>query len=120
VPRRSRTHRGAVSVEIAAEFLRGQGFPGAHPVAPGRQGTDILGCVGLHFEVKARRDWNAQLLTHLQQANKGAGENLPMLLSRPDGYGPEKIADWPVTMRFEDWVTLARDAGYGSKRDVED
>jgi len=109
---RYRKQRGHETETAVATYLRGHGWPHAEPVGAGRQGADITGTPGLAIEVKARRD--LKLTAWLKQAGKGLGA-WPMVVHRPDGYGPEKVADWPVTMRLADVVAMLRQAGYGDE-----
>lgn len=106
-----RKRRGAQTQALVADFLKANGWRYATDAGAGRQGIDILGCPGLAIEVKARRDLN--LTGWLKQATANADEALPLVVHRPDGYGPASIADWPVTFRLEDAVQLLRAAGYG-------
>jgi hypothetical protein len=108
---RARRARGAQTQRIVAAFLAGHGWPYATDAGAGRQGRDVLGTPGLAFEVKGRRDLD--LTGWLRQAATCAGGDLPLVVHRPDGYGPARIADWPVTLRLEDAVALLRAAGYG-------
>lgn len=108
-PSRHRKRRGAETQRAVAGYLAGHGFPHATDAGAGRSGVDILGTVGLSWEVKARR--NLDLLAWLRQASKQDG--LPLVAHRPDGMGPATVADWPVTMRLADIVWLLREAGYG-------
>jgi hypothetical protein len=62
-------------------------------------------------EVKATRD--NPLPAALRQAEKVASGDLPVVIWRPDGYGPERIGQWIAAMRFSDLVELLRSAGYG-------
>lgn len=87
------------------------GWPYATDAGAGRNGSDILGVPGLAVEVKARRDLN--LTAWLRQAS--AEKGLPIVIHRPDGFGPGAIADWPVTFRLADAVKLLRAAGYGDR-----
>jgi len=63
-------------------------------------------------EVKARRDLN--LTTWLKQHALTGGTALPFIVHRPDGYGPARIDEWPVTMRLDDFTALLHQAGYGT------
>lgn len=47
----------------------------------------------------------------LRQAKTRPG--LPVVISRPDGYGPATIEDWPALVPFGALVELLREAGYG-------
>jgi hypothetical protein len=98
-----------------ADWLGTHGWPWAQPVGAGRAGSDVTGVPGLLIEVKARRglDLTGWLRQHAHQ-NGG----VPCcLIVRPDGYGPEKIASWPVVMRLDDFTALLHEAGYGNRED---
>lgn len=110
MPNTSRTRRGSQTVAIVATWMQGNGWPYAEPVGAGRNGSDITGIPGLACEVKARRE--LRLTPWLKQAATGAG--LPFVVHRPDGMGPAAVADWPVTMRLEDFTGLLHAAGYGT------
>jgi hypothetical protein len=49
----------------------------------------------------------------LQQAHRNRGGGLPFVVWRPNGYGPERIASWPVILRLDDFTDLLHAAGYG-------
>lgn len=110
----TRKDRGHETETTAAAWFAANGFPFALPVGSGRAGRDLTGMPGLSVEIKARRDLN--LPTWLRQAAAAAGKDLPMLIHRPDGFGPATIALWPVTFSLRDATTLLRDAGYGDPR----
>jgi hypothetical protein len=105
----TRKRRGAASQSIVASYLVANGFPYATDAGAGRNGVDILGTAGLSWEVKARRGFSP--LAWIRQAAGSPG--LPLVVLRPDGMGPASIADWPVTLRLSDVVSLLRAAGYG-------
>jgi hypothetical protein len=107
----SRKQRGAETQKLVAEHLRDNGWPWATDIGAGRNGSDILNTPGLKIEVKARRDLD--LTGFLKQASSAPGLGVSCVVVRPDGYGPAKIGDWPVILRFEDWITLLRQAGFG-------
>ena len=107
----SRKRRAADTQRAVANYLAQRGWPYATDAGAGRQGEDILGVPGLAIEVKARRDLN--LTAWLKQANNGRG--LPIVIHRPDGYGPASIDSWPATLRLDELVKLLRDAGYGDQ-----
>jgi hypothetical protein len=104
-----RRRRGAETQATVAAFLAANGWPYASDAGSGRQGADILNTPGLAWEVKGRRDFSP--LAWIRQAAGLPG--LPLVVHRPDGMGPATIADWPVTLRLADAVTLLRAAGYG-------
>jgi hypothetical protein len=70
---------------------------------------------GLLVEVKARRDFS--VTTWLKQHRHATGAHWAFIVYRPDGYGPERIASWPVTMRLDDFTALLHEAGYGTGED---
>ena len=112
----SRKARGSQTQNAAANWFRTNGWPYAEPVGAGRPGRDITGTPGLACEVKARRDLRPS--EWVRQATNGAGGDLPFVVHRPDGMGPASIADWPVTLRLEDFTALLRAAGYGDPEEA--
>jgi hypothetical protein len=112
--------RARETEQAAAEWFAMHGWPDAVRVAPGRSGTDVLRMPGLHVEVKARRD--LRLTDWLEQAGPHLGSGavylgavpavLPVVIHRPDGWGPAKRALWPCTLRLEHLTALLRQAGY--------
>jgi hypothetical protein len=107
---RTRKRRGAKTQALIAEYLRSRGWPFAEDAGSGRPGADVLGVPGLAIEVKARRDLS--LPKWLRQASTRNG--LPIVVHRPDGFGPGSIDDWPATLRLTDLVWLLREAGFGN------
>ena len=108
----TRKQRGYDTQRLVANYLRGHGFPHAEPVGAGRSGTDVTGCPGLDFEVKARRGLDLPGLLR-QLAERGDSDLLGVGVLRLDGQGPATVADWPVVLRLDDAVRLLRAAGYG-------
>ncbi len=104
-----RKRRGAETQRAVAGYLREHGWPYATDAGAGRNGVDILGTPGVSWEAKARRDFSP--LAWIRQAATQPG--LPLCAHRPDGMGPATVADWPVTLRLRDVVSLLRAAGYG-------
>ena len=105
-----RKHRGYESQRIVADYLR-TWWPHAQPTGAGRQGTDILGLIGIDVEVKARRDLDLTG-TLRQQTQRCLDGVVPIAVIRPDGYGPARVAEWPVILPLEVAVKLLREAGY--------
>ncbi len=66
---------------------------------------------GLSPEVKATP---GDVTGALLQAIRNAGPGLPFVIWRPNGYGPERIAQWPVILRLEDFTALLIDTGFGT------
>jgi hypothetical protein len=110
MPSQSRKHRGYASQRIVAERFRVAGWPYAEPTGAGRQGTDVLGVVGLDIEVKARR--GLDLPGWMRQAAERAGDRTPLLIVRPDGFGEASIDAWPAIMPLGVMLETLKDAGY--------
>jgi len=114
--------RARETEQAVAEWFAITGWPDAVRVPPGRRGTDVLNMPGLHVEVKARRD--LRLTDWLEQAGPRLGQGavylgavpavLPMVVHRPDGWGPVVPGTglWPCTLRLEHLTALLRTAGY--------
>ena len=96
-----------------AEYLADNGFPFAESTGAGRSGSDITGCIGIDFEVKARTGFNpAAAIKQLKDRKKKA---LGVVVLRLNGQGEKSIPDWVCLLRLEDAVYLLREAGYGDK-----
>jgi hypothetical protein len=104
-----RVQRGRKTEDLAAEYYRLHGWEGAESVAASLSGKDITGRPGWSDEVKATK--GNVLPAALRQATKNAepGET-PVVIWRPQGYGPERIDEWVVAFRFKDAVELMRKA----------
>lgn len=114
MPSQSRKHRGYRSQKVAAMYLAENGFPFAESTGAGRSGTDITGCVGIDWEVKARTGFEP--MAAIKQLKERARDGvLGLVLMRLNGQGEESIKDWVVILRFEDAVKLLREGGYGDK-----
>jgi hypothetical protein len=92
--------------------MRTQGHPYASSTGASAPGTDVENIAGFDIECKARRDWETGLLGALRQSLKRPGL-FHAVVCRPDGYGPERVADWPVTMSSAEFARLIRLAGFG-------
>ena len=101
------------SQKLVADALRGL-FPYAESAGSGRPGRDVLSTPGIAVEVKARRGLDVP--AWLRQAVKEAErtEDLPLLIWRPDGMGPQTVDLWPMTMPFGIGMKLLKEAGYGA------
>ncbi len=105
-----RKQRGRETERIVAEYLRWW-WPYAEPVGAGRPGSDVTGVVGVDIEVKARRELD--LTGTIRQQSARLRENtLPLAVIRPDGFGPARVAEWPVVMPLSVAVRLLKEAGY--------
>lgn len=106
----ARVQRGRQTEELVAQYLREHGWPFASRIAASLPGADIENTPGLSIEVKARRDLN--IPAWLKQAMSRPG--VPLLIHRPDGFGPERIDLWPMTIPLKNGVELLGQAGYGN------
>jgi len=101
--------RSRESEQAVANWLAAHGWPHAERVPAFRNGTDVTGVPGWCIEVKAERGWRPT--TWLKQH---AQAGVPaFVVARPDGYGPERIASWPVVMRLDEFTALLRQAELG-------
>lgn len=107
----TRKRRGRETEMAGAKYYRSGGWPFVVTVAASLPGRDLVGMPGLAPEIKARREFNA--VAWLRQARKNAGDDLPFVLWRPDGYGVERVKEWAVLMYAEDHRKLLLEAGYG-------
>lgn len=109
---RARKTRSRETEKAVAEALRGL-YPDANAVPSALPGKDILNTPGLAVEVKARR--NLDLPAWCRQSAKNAADGeLPVVVSRPDGFGPASIGQWPVIITMESFLWLLECAGYGT------
>jgi hypothetical protein len=107
---RHRKDRGMATQKLVADWFRARGWPFATSTGAGRSGADIDNMPGLSPEVKATPGDNSGAL---RQAQRNRGEGVPFVVWRPNGYGPERIAEWVVLTRLDDHTRLLHDAGYG-------
>lgn len=107
----SRKHRGLATQRMVAEkWFKSRGWPWATSKGAGESGIDIVNMPGLAPEVKAQP---GDVTGALLQAVRNAGNDLPFVVWRPNGYGPERMAKWPVILTLEDFTALLHRAGYG-------
>lgn len=110
-----RKHRGYATQRIVANYLAQHGFPYAESTGAGRQGSDVTGCPGIDWEIKARRGLVISEL--MKQLSERQGHLLGVGVIRPDGMGEASIEDWPAVLRLADLVELLRGNGYGEPND---
>ena len=111
----SRKHRGYRSQKVLALYLADNGFPFAESTGAGRSGSDITGCIGIDWEVKARTGFNpAAVIAQMKERNNGKDIQLAVL--RLNGQGEQSVQDWVALTRLETLVELLREAGYGNPR----
>ena len=104
----SRVSRGRQTQEMVAQWFREHGWPSAKSRPASLPGVDIYDMTGLAPEVKAKP---GDVTGALKQAVKNAGTDLPFVVWRPNGYGPERIADWPVIFTLQDATELLQRSG---------
>lgn len=110
----SRKSRGYETQRLVAAALAADLFPYATDAGAGRQGRDVLNTPGLSIEVKARAGFDPLAWIRQARTNTAEGE-VAAVTFRPNGMGPAQLPEWPVLLRFEDFVELLRKAGYGNR-----
>lgn len=108
----SRKRRGRDTELAVARYLATRGWPYAEPTGAGAPGRDITGTPGLAVEVKARRGFDVQAA--MRQAIRNAGQDVPLVIMRPDGAGPLTIAAWPLIIPLGHGLAVLRRAGFGT------
>lgn len=108
----SRKRRGRETEHLVARAFAADGWPYALATGAGTPGRDITGTPGIATEVKARTRFEPTAA--LRQAIANAGEDLPVVVLRPNGCGPATIDDWPAFVPFGQLRRLLRQAGYGT------
>jgi hypothetical protein len=108
---RARIVRGRATQGLAAAYWQQHGWPHAEPVWGSQPGRDVTGMPGLAPEIKATRD--DPILGGLRQAQRNAGHDVPFVVWRPNGYGPERIGEWVMAFTLHHGTELLRGAGYG-------
>lgn len=106
-----RVSRGRKTQELAAEYLRDV-YPNAEAVAASLPGKDIKNTLGVSIEVKATSQADITGALRQAKANARPGE-LPLVIYRPRGYGPERIGEWVVSMPFAAAIELLFAYEYG-------
>jgi hypothetical protein len=102
--------RGRQTQELAAEWFRRNGWPEAESRAASLPGTDIKNMPNLAPEVKATE--GQDFLGALRQAKANSKGDLPFVIYRPRGFGPEKIGDWIVATSLREFTDLLQLAGF--------
>jgi hypothetical protein len=111
MPSTSRRSRSRETEQVVAEYLRPI-YPQAVRVPASLPGADVLFTPGITVEVKATRSLN--LTAWLKQSSaRGSMDALPVVVSRPDGYGPERVSIWPATCPLWVLVVLLERGGFG-------
>jgi len=116
MPMTARQSRGRETQHIVARWFREHGFTYAAAIVGGKAGRDIENMPGLAPECKATAKYPGPIA--LRQAKGNANGDLPFVIWRQNGQGPNVIHDWSVIIRLSDFTELIRDAGYGEPPDV--
>lgn len=104
-----RVTRGRQTESLLAEYLK-PWFPDAERIAAGLPGHDLKKVGRLAFEVKATTA--LPLLPALRQVRKRAlPDEIPLVIWRPNGYGPERIKQWVAATDLDVLVDLLGKAG---------
>jgi len=106
----SRKHRGYRTQKVFADYIRPT-FPYAEPTGAGRQGSDVLGTPGIHWELKARTGF--QPAAALKQVNEGKNvDDIGVVVLRLNGQGEQSIGKWVALVEVDTMIKLLREAGY--------
>ena len=91
--------------QLLADWFAAKGWKRAERRPASLPGTDIMGMPGWAPEVKATKE--ADYLAALRQARANAAlDDVPFVVYRPKGYGPEKIGQWVVALDLETFTQL--------------
>lgn len=102
----ARVRRGRKTQEILRDWFREHGWTGAESRAASLAGTDLYGMPGWAPEVKATAQQSFTGM--LKQARANADGQVPFVIYRPQGYGPERIREWLVVFDLETATNLMR------------
>ncbi len=108
-----RVARGRKTQWLVADRIRHL-YPDAAGVPASLPGRDVLHTPGLAVECKAVNTVN--LPGWLRQACKNAGDDLPVVVHRPPGFGPVTIDQWAAVVPLGKFIQLLEEAGYGQGR----
>lgn len=108
----ARVKRGRATQGMLADYWRPH-WPDAYTLPGAVGGRDVRGMPGLAPEVKATDEM--PLLAALRQATRNADGDLPFVVWRPNGYGPERIGEWVMALYVRDGTGLLLRAGYGQE-----
>lgn len=90
----ARVARGRKTQELLAEWFRAHGWGNAKSRPASLPGVDVYDMPGWAPEVKATA--GQDFTGALRQARANAGDDIPFVVYRPKGYGPERIGEWLV------------------------
>jgi hypothetical protein len=86
------------------------GWPNAKSRAASLPGQDVYDMPGLSCEVKATSDLDVRAALLQARLNKADLDDVPFVVWRRNGYGPERIEHWTVLMDLDEFTTLLRRA----------
>lgn len=109
--RASAKARGWQTQNLVAADLAADLFPAAVSTGPGRPGRDVTNTPGVAFEVKGARDLHAP--AWIRQAVAAADGDVPVVVWRPDGFGPASLDTWPAMLPYGELKKLLKRAGFG-------
>ena len=95
----ARVARGRRSQALLAEWFQARGWPDAKAREASLPGVDVYDMPGWAPEVKATE--GQDFTGALRQARANSGDDIPFVVYRPRGYGPEKIGKWVAAMDLE-------------------
>lgn len=102
----------ASETEAVAENFWQDLWAACHRKGMSSAGADLRRTPGVAIEVKATR--GLDMMQALKQARSNAeGLELPVVMYRPQGYGAEKVDEWPCLMFAADLRRLLGEAHYG-------
>lgn len=103
-----RVIRGRKSQQMVADWFKKHGWFGAESRPASLAGTDVYGMPGWAPEVKATRVF--RMHEALEQASTNAKINeVPFVVYRPPGFGPERIGNWPVVLTLSQFTELMQE-----------
>jgi hypothetical protein len=108
--RQSRAGRGRETELLARERWK-RVFPHCQVVASSAPGRDLLNTAPFAPEIKARSEFNP--VAWARQAARNAGDDIPVVVMRPNGFGPEQVDKWLVFLYQADFLELVKRAGLG-------
>lgn len=109
--------KGTLAETGLVNYLQDNGFPHAErrALAGVNDLGDIIGTVGICWEVKNQKTYNIpKWLKETQIETKNSNSDYGVLVVKPNGIGPTRPDQWWAIMNVEDIVRLLRDAGYGT------
>ncbi len=110
----TRKRRGRDTERLTAAYWRTRGFPYCEAVGAGTPGRDLTGTGPVAVEIKGRASFDPLLWVRQATRHKTRDDDLPCVILRCNGQGPETIADWPVMLPHSVFLRLLGEAGYAA------